>query len=152
MTISDYQWAFSHITKAALQASSTYTITNFSVQTDQVNPGLGWKEPQRKGTLRPRPVRLATNADQSRRPDGTWEGVWCFPPWTPGQFAYVITNQWASGAVWSADATIQTWDDNVNAYSCFQVTIWRPVPGEDFDIIDQMYIDVKVKYTFGVLL
>lgn len=152
MTVSDYQWAFLTISKATLIASSSYTLSAFPWQSDQVTPLLGWKEPQRNGTLRPRPTRLAANADLSRRPDGTWTFTWAMPPMTPLQFFYLITNQWSSGSTWSAAATVQTWDDNVNGYSVFNVTAIRPTPGQDYGILDGMYMDVKYSFVGGVLL
>jgi hypothetical protein len=147
-----YFWAFSTIAKATLIAGTTYNVEALALQSDQVTPILGWKEPQRKGTLRPKPARIAIAMDLSQRADGFWEITWCFPPWTPGQFAYIIANQYSSGTLWSAPATIQTWDDNVNGYSAFQCTALRPVPGQDFDIQDGMYIDVKQRFVGGVLL
>lgn len=147
-----YFWSFSTVTKTTLTTGTTYNIEAFALQSDQLNPGLAWFPPQRKGTLRPRPARIVTMADLSRRADGLWEFTWSMPPMTPGQFAYVITNQFSSGSVWSAPATVQTWDDNINGYQAFQCTANRPVPGEDFDILDGMYIDVKYHFTAGTII
>lgn len=151
MSLYSYLWAFSTITKAALQANSAYNIENFPVQADQTSPVLGWHEPQRKGTERPRPARIAQAADLTVRADGYYEFTWSLPPMTPGAFTYLLTNQWPGG-VWSANATVQTWDDAVNGYSAFNCIAIRPVPGSDFDILDTFYVDVKYKFVGGVLL
>lgn len=150
--ILDYLWAFSLVSKSTLQNTAAYQITAWTPQSDQVTPGLGWKEPQRKNTKRPRPARIAGYADLGRKADGFSVNAWSFPPWTPGQYLYLINNQWSTGALWSAPATIQTWDESVNDWACFQCIAWRPVPGEDYDILDTFLTDPVIRFTKGVRL
>lgn len=152
MPITDYCWAFSTITKATLQGSSTYQIVNFTVQNDQTSPILGWKEPQRKGTISPRRARYAPDALGAQKADGPWEAVWCMMPMTPLQFAYIDTNQFSNGTLESAPCTIQTWDFAFNAFNCFTFTVARPIFGQDYDILDGFYVDVKYRFTEGTKL
>lgn len=151
MALYSYMWAFSTISKSSLNGNSAYNIENFTVQSDQPSPMWGWREPQRKGTLRPAPARVVVNIDGSVRADGFWSFTWCMNPMTALMFNYILTNQFSSGSVWSAPATVQTFDENVNGYSCFQCTANRPVPNQDYTIQDGFYIDVKYRFTFGVL-
>lgn len=150
--ILDYLWAFSYVDKTTLQNTAAYQITAFAKQSDQVTPALGWKEPQRKSTQRPKPQRISEFADLSRQADGNWQSAWSFPPWTPGQFVYLINNQWSSATLWSAPATIQTWDESVNDWACFQVLAYRPVPGVDYDILDTFLTDPIIRFMKGVRL
>lgn len=152
MAIYSYLWAFSTVSKSTLQSTPSYNIESFTAQADQPSPLWGWREPQRKNTLRPRPARIVVNADQSQSADGFWTFQWCLPPMTPLMFAYILTNQFSSGAVWSAPATVQTWDENVNGYSAFQCTALRPVPGEHYQILDGTFVDVVYRFVNGVLL
>lgn len=146
-----YLWAFSSISKSTLQGNSAYNIENFTWQSDQTAPILGWKPPQRKGTTRPKLGRYPQNLDTSQRGDGFWEFVWCLPPMTPLMFKFILDNQFGSG-VQFAPATVQTFDESINDYNAFQVTANRPVYGQDYDIQDEMFIDVKYRFTGGVLL
>lgn len=152
MAIYSYFWAFSTISKVTLTAGTTYNIEAFPVQSDQPSPAWGWREPQRKGTKRPRYPAYPQNMDLSVSPQGLWEFTWCMPPMTPGMFAYIIANQFSSGTLWSAPATVQTYDENVNGYSAFQVTALRPIPEEHYTIQDEKYIDVLYRFVGGTLL
>src|SRR5512147_1267905 len=94
-----YLWAFSTITKAALQTEATdYRIqgntvgTYFAWNSDQVTPILRWKDPQQEGSEHPRRGRYSRLWDGSQKADGYWQGVLCFAVLTPlawGQIDYL---------------------------------------------------------------
>src|ERR1051326_6682869 len=116
-TILDYCWAFSTISKATLQGSNCYQIVNFPLQSDQTTPALKWTEPDRENTSRPKLARYSLTVSLKQRGDGFYLFTLGFKFWTPGQMAYVLTNQF--GSAQSAPATVQTWDDGVGGFSCF---------------------------------
>lgn len=149
--LESYLWAFGLVSKATLQGNTAYNIENFPVQADQVTPLLGWKAPQREGTLRPYRPRIVQAADYSRKADGGWKSCWCLPLWTQNMLTYILTNQWPND-IWSADATMQTWNESVGGYSVYQCTALRPVPNEDYTIIDGMHQNVKIRFEGGILL
>jgi hypothetical protein len=149
----DYLWAFSTVTKAALQDSANgHRVLDFPWQTHQTTPLLGWKEPQRDGTERPKRGRYSMMLDGSQRADGLWIMTLCFGVFTDDQMSYIDTNQFSSGTVEFAPATIQVYDDNARAYNAFTVTANRPVPGQDFEILDGFYRNVKYRFTAGTKL
>lgn len=146
-----YLWAFSTVTKATLQAGA-YQITAFTWQTDQVTPLLCWKEPGQDGSEHPRRQRYSAMLDGSQRADGFWTGVLCFGLLTPLAMGYLDTSQFSSGTVESAAATIQVPDDNNRAWNVFTCTMYRPIPGQDFEYRDGYYVAVKYRWTAGTRL
>lgn len=153
-TVLDYQWAFSTISKATLQASTAYIIRNFTVQSDQVVPNQLWTDPVREYTQRPKFARYSKTVSMKQRADGFYVFQLGFKVWTPGQLAYILTNQFGSGAQYGL-ATVQLWDDDLQAYECFQATAQRPVPQQDYDIPEtdgSMYTNIRIRFEAGVLL
>lgn len=150
---SDFLWCFSTVTKTALQSGSPdYRIMSFTWQADQTSPILGWHDPQREGTERPRRQRYSAMLNQAQRADGFYIMTLCFAVFTPLQLGYIDTQQFSSGAVESAPATIQVYDDEVRGFSAFTVTANRPVPGQDFEYRDGFYVNVKYRMTAGTKL
>lgn len=151
--MSGYRWAMNTlISKSALNASSAYLLDQFPLQSDQVTPAMKWLPyPQRKGTLRPKRARYVVNAESQQKGDGFYKLAWSIPFMTPGMYAYILANQFPSGAD-SGPATIQTWDDRIQDYSAFQVVVQLPVPGQDFQIVDDDYQDVIYRFDGGVLI
>ncbi len=148
--VTSYFWAFSHIAKATLTTGTTYNVEAFAVQSDQ-SAAIMWQIPQRSGTRRPRPGRILIAADQSQRADGFWEFQWSFAYLTFGMFKYIEDNQFATGSVWSANATVQTLTDN-GTFQAYQCTCLRPVPGEHYEPEDRGLRNVLYRFVAGVLL
>ena len=154
-----YLWAFGATSKSNLQNESfDYRIesnasgSNFPWETDQVTPILRWKDPQQEGSEHPRRGRYSPLWDGGQKADGDWRGVLCFGVLTPLAMGYIDTSQFSTGSVEYAAATIQVPDDNNRSWNAFTCLMHRPIPGQDFEYRDGLYLNVKYRWTMGVLL
>lgn len=152
MSIYSYYLAAGTISKATLIGSSSNNIENWTMQSDQPYPGLGWREPMRELTKRPTIARIARNADLSARADGFYNFQWGFAYWTTGQLAYFLNTFFAVNvySTVSVPATVQTWFDS--AYVAFTVNMYRPVWNEDYKTADGGYHDVIVRFDKGTII
>jgi hypothetical protein len=153
-TVLDYQWAFSTISKATIQASTSYIIRNFPTQSDQLVPNQLWTDPIRELTKRPVLARYSKTVSMRQRGDGFYEFTLGFHVWTPGQLAYILANQFTSGVQYGP-ATVQLWSDDQGGFAVFNCEAQRPVPGQDYDIPatdGALYWNIKQRFEAGVLL
>lgn len=158
-----YRWAFSTLAARTdfqlFIPGNTYDIVDYwavnNLQSDQTLPILKWREPDRELTTRPKLSQYTLNMDYSVRADGTWSFNWGWKWFTPGQFNYINYYQFSNGTVWSAPCSVQTWHENdtsnpANAglgyWTCYAGTCLRPLPGEHYKIVDNLYTDVVYRF------
>jgi len=149
MPVNEFQLAAGAVAKATMQASTTYNILNFTVQSDQ-SLGYPWTLPTIQSAAF-RVARLVRTADGNTRPDGAWRGRWHFTFMTWGQLAYLDTLLGWSNTVWSASATVQGLDTN-GAWQVWQVIAHRPDPEQMRKATIGGWLDVVIEFTDGVLL
>lgn len=86
----EYRLAFATITKAALEADSSFLLENWPLQTDQYSKNLyPWGPPSDNGTTYPRYAKYVPLLDQTIRPDGFIQFNWSLPYLTEGMVDYL---------------------------------------------------------------
>ena len=149
-TITDFRWSASHITVAALNAGSSYAIENWPHQADQ-NRAKPWLPPSDEFSTYPRPARVVTMLNGTRKADGPYTFDIGFAYFTEGQFWYVDQYFGFSDTAWSSNCTVKI-RNRVGDHQVFQGILWRPVPDENFK---RGYFGVEsivFKFTDGVLI
>lgn len=146
-TYTEEQLAAGYISKATIQASQTYSIESFALQSDQ-NLGRRWTVQDDRDSTFPTPARIARTADGNSKPDGpySWHDTFAFM--TEGQLAYLDTLLGWSDTVWSATCTRQTMN-RAGSYDTFQAIAHRP---QNLERSDRGYENVVIEYTAGVKL
>lgn len=129
---------------------STYQITNFTVQSDQIvdnAPLVAWQAPLQ--IVVPEYADVPQYADGSRRPRGYLKWTWSFSYWTFGMLGYWLTTFWPAG-VYSAPVTVLVYDATDSAIYV-NAMVYRPVIGKALEWSVGGYANVKVDFDFGKL-
>lgn len=131
-----YRIALGWITKAALEASAAYLLTNFPLQADQVSIYVNpWGPPDDKYTTYPAFTRYPQASDQTQQSDGPINFDWGLTYFTENMVAY-----WEGlifgGLGMYPDATTQTYQVTAKTrkhngeFGVYQCYINRAIPNQ----------------------
>lgn len=150
----EYRLAFGTLSKAALEASSSYLLENFPIQSDQV-VNTPWPLPVDDGSLYPHLARYTITAGLSQRGDGYVAWNWKLPYLTELMIDYLedgplYSCNWC-GALWAPVTAKTLCRDGV--YRCYTANALVPV--EEGNHFKRSYAGVEdylIRFIKGVNL
>lgn len=139
-------------TQAVGSITSTYAVTNWTVQSDQqVNNQIvvPWVAPYQM--LPPEYSRIIIAADGTQTGDGYVRGVFGpFVYWTFGMMDYFL-DTYLSTTAYSAAGSLMVYDITDTAIY-LNATIYRPIIGQDMEPVFGGWQNVKIRYDFGTVI
>lgn len=132
--------------------TSTYAITAWTVANDQKSDSqvvVPWLPPYQMLPLEY--ARVTQNLDGSSSADGFLQGIFGpFPYWTHGMLSYFLSTYLAAG-VRSAAASAMFYDVTDTA-QYLNLTIHRPVAGQDMEPVFGGWANVRIRCDFGTVV
>lgn len=138
-------------TVASASITSTYAITNWTVQSDQQQGSVTvveWLGPYQM--IPAIPARIAIAMDGTARADGFYRGtLGPFSYWTMGMVGYYHSTYLGTG-VYSAAGSLMVFDET-DAALYLNATIYRLIPGQDMEPYAGGWKNVRIRYDFGAV-
>lgn len=132
--------------------TSTYAITNWTVQNDQKQGAVTiveWLAPYQ--ALPPEYDRIALALDGTARPDGFMHGIFGpFSYWTFGMMDYFL-DTYLSTTAYSALVSMMVYDITDTAIY-LNSTIYRPIPGQDMEPAVGGWKNIRVRWGIGTVI
>lgn len=141
--IFEFRLSAGWITAAVLNASSSFLVQNFAVQSDQNPWSQPWGPPIDHKTMYPRRQVSTVNEDFSQTLRGFYQFDWIFAYWTEGMVSFFESTYFAGAG--SGLVTVKT-ILRTGVYEEFQGTMLYPNEEELFDPSERGIENYKLRF------